>query len=75
MEIVLALAAIVGISLIAVPRLRRRGHGQVRANAGKQWTASHAARRRGRSANGRRPRAACAPRTRAAAVATGTGAA
>ena len=34
MEIVLALAVVVGISLIAVPRLRRRRRGRVRASAG-----------------------------------------
>jgi hypothetical protein len=45
MEIVLALAAVVGISLIAVPRLRRRSRTRVRPNAGKQWTTTAAARR------------------------------
>ena len=73
MEIVLALAAIAGSSLIAVPRLRRRGHGQVRANAGKQWTASHAARRRRGSASGQASTSRLSSRT--AAVATGAGSA
>ena len=50
MEIVLALAAIVGISLIAVPRLRRRSRGRVRADAGKQWATTAAARRHRRPA-------------------------
>src|SRR4051794_6517455 len=52
MEIAFALAGLLAISLIVVPRLRRRGGGRVRANAGKQWTASHAARRRGASGRG-----------------------
>jgi len=75
MEIALALAGLLAISLIVVPRLRRRGGGRVRANAGKQWTASHAARRRGnsgRAADGRpylrmiRPRATAAGAARSA---------
>ena len=45
MEIVLAVAAIVGISLIAVPRLRRRRGTRVGPNARKQWTTTAAARR------------------------------
>ena len=72
MEIAFALAGLLAISLIVVPRLRRRGGGRVRANAGKQWTASHAARRRGASgrAAGSRLRSRN-PRT--AAVAAGAG--
>jgi hypothetical protein len=75
MEIAFALAGLLAISLIVVPRLRRRGGGRVRANAGKQWTASHAARRRGASgrAAGSRLRSRN-PRTAAvAAGASGTG--
>ncbi len=75
MEIAFALAGLLAISLIVVPRLRRRGGGRVRANAGKQWTASHAARRRGASgrAAGSRLRSRN-PRTAAvAASAGGTG--
>src|SRR3954454_13558329 len=72
MEIVLALAGLLALSLIVVPRLRRPRRGRVRANAGKQWTASHAARRRGASGRtaGSRLRARN-PRT--AAVAAGAG--
>ena len=72
MEIVLALAAIVGISLTTVPRLRRRSRRRVRANAGKQWATTAAARRH------RRPAAARtrgAQGTRRAAAAGGSGAA
>jgi hypothetical protein len=73
MEIVLALAAVVGISLIAVPRLRRRSRGRVRADAGKQWTTTAAARRRPAAArsgwDGRRT-AAAAGGTTATALAT-----
>jgi len=73
MEIVLALAAILGISIIVVSRLRRRGRGGVRANAGKQWTTSHAARRR--PANGRVSGSCLRSRQqRTAAVDTGAGA-
>ena len=73
MEIVLALAAIVGISLIAVPRLRRRSRGRVRANAGKQWTTTAAARRNRRpAAAGARARGSRGAR-RAAAATAGTG--
>ena len=53
MEIVLALAAIVGISLIAVPRLRRRSRARVRPNARKQWTTNASARRNRRPATAR----------------------
>jgi hypothetical protein len=75
MEIVLALAAIVGISLITVPRFRRRSRGRVRADAGKQWTTTAAARRRAHpTAAGARPRAGWGTR-RTAAAAAGTGAA
>src|SRR3954468_3770360 len=68
MEIAFALAGLLAISLIVVPRLRRRGRGRVQANAGKQWTASHAARRPG--ANGRATGSRLPSRnTRTAAVA------
>jgi hypothetical protein len=76
MEIVLALAAIVGISLIAVPRLRRRKRVRVRPNAGKQWTTTAAARRNRRPAHARngwstsRTAAATAGAGTASAVAT-----
>src|SRR3954451_2067508 len=46
MEIALSAAAVLGISLIAVPRLRRRGRRGVRPDATKQWAATAAARRR-----------------------------
>ena len=72
MEIAFALAGLLAISLIVVPRLRRRGGGRVRANAGKQWTASHAARRRG--ASGRTAGSRLRSRNpRTAAVAAGAG--
>jgi hypothetical protein len=73
MEIVLALAAVAGISLIAVPRLRRRSRSRVRADAGKQWTTSTAARRRRPAATGgARSRSGWGSRRTAAAAAGGT---
>src|SRR5215207_8922456 len=71
MEIVLALAAVVGISLIAIPRVRRRKRGHVRAKAGKQWgTTSRGPAR----ANGRAQDSRLRSRGRTAAVAAGAGA-
>jgi hypothetical protein len=49
MEIVLVIAAVLGLALLIVPRVRRRGAARVRRNAGKQWTATAASRRRRRS--------------------------
>jgi hypothetical protein len=72
MEIVLALAAVVGISLIAVPRLRRRSRGRVRADAGKQWTTTAAARRRRPATAGAGSRSNWSGRRTAAAAAGGT---
>jgi hypothetical protein len=72
MEIVLALAAVVGISLIAVPRLRRRSRARVRPDAGKQWTTTAAARRNRRPATGNARSGWATRRTAAAAAGAGT---